>query len=233
MSWFDEMQQEFHQKRANTVPTNPTKAPSVSFVGTDQVRSEQKTQNRERELVARFCQLVRSRGVDEGIYIETGKALAMLRPDSREEIQNGTADLDRRRTLATQIAQRVVQERGNMIPVGWESMVLCEQCGPVWWTTDMAPAVSVCPWCDIRRAGKWFLRPEVKCGECRHFTRDRTNPPGGLGVCQVDAPLAGLCFPHSRKQCPAWQPLETAPVDDNVRTEVRTSNENDDPTAAI
>ena len=171
------------------------------------------------ENLNRFARLDHSFGVDEGISTEAGKALAMLSIENREAIQAGAADLARRRTLANNIAQRVVRERG-MIPAGWEAMVLCEQCGPVWWTADAAPTALGCPWCDLYSAGRWFPRPEVQCGECRHFTRDRINPPGGLGVCQVDVPLAGLCFPHSRKQCPAWQPHEIASVGGKTGTQL-------------
>ena len=188
-------------------------------------RESRESQGGKSENLSRFASMVRSRGVDEGIYIEPGKALAMLSVENREAIQNGTADLDRRRTLATNIAHHVVRERG-MTPVGWEAVVLCEQCGPVWWTADAAPAVSACPWCDMYSAGRWFPRPEVRCGECRHFTRDQINPPGGLGVCQIAAPLAGLCFPYSRKQCPAWKPYESAAAGGKARIKLLVSGGN-------
>ena len=52
------------------------------------------------ENLNRFARLAQSFGVDEGIYIEAGKALAMLSIENREAIQAGAADLARRRTLA-------------------------------------------------------------------------------------------------------------------------------------
>lgn len=48
------------------------------------------------------------------------------------------------------------------------------------------------------------IAPGASCGRCRHFERDRINPPGGLGRCRCDAPAShrpGSLWPRGEIQC--------------------------------
>lgn len=103
------------------------------------------------------------------------------------------------------------RERGQ-IPAGETARGMCRRCGPIWIGPEVAacapiadgwPQVLGCPWCHVRNR-QAIPRPEVTCGECRHFVRDRINPDGGLGRCG-----AGLDpevpYPHARRQCKSWR----------------------------
>ncbi|MDT8320748.1 MAG: hypothetical protein RQ826_09520 [Xanthomonadales bacterium] len=45
--------------------------------------------------------------------------------------------------------------------------------------------------------------PEVTCSDCRHFIRDKINPPQGIGRCGVGQD--GLLYPNIKRRCPGFQ----------------------------
>jgi hypothetical protein len=231
MTWFTDLQRELQRKRANPVLTKLPKAPFVSIGSTGEARLKKKTQSPGTDSTPRFFHLVQAVGAEQGIFIEAGKALAMLSPEGRQAVQGGAVDSARLRALAGDLVRRVMIERG-LVPAGWLAVVVCEQCGPVWLAPESGPTVPACPWCGLYAAGHYFPRPAVQCGECRHFTRDTINPGGGLGECQASTRRPGLSFPHTKKPCPAWRPHESAVTGSNIRTELLVSGGENTPTVA-
>ena len=151
-----------------------------------------------------FCFSVRSFGVDQGVRLDNYVITEWLPEPDRERVQDGELGRKERSRMAHHLALRMVTARG-IVPDCWDVVCLCEQCGPVWAPESSAANVSTCIWCDLRKARKWFPRPWMQCGQCRHLTRDRINPAGGLGSCGKGHDSEWLSFPHSEWPCADWR----------------------------
>ena len=105
------------------------------------------------------------------------------------------------------LERRTAMEAGH-VPEGWTTAALCEGCGPVWLWPDAARVVA-CPWCHVRKAGRYLPRPRMTCGECRYFIPDAINPPAGCGACGLALPYRrgerGR-YPFTPRHCPEFRP---------------------------
>lgn len=160
------------------------------------------------ERLADFAKLVDCLASHEGISIEPGDALAMLDPVDLQVVGDRVTTTTTRRVIASKIVEKTMCQRG-LLPTAWTTFAVCAQCGPVWLAEGEPTECPSCPWCGPVQAQRRIPRPVVECGECRHFTPDTINPPGGLGDCgNRTAAAPGLSWPFTTKQCPVWQPLE-------------------------
>lgn len=114
-------------------------------------------------------------------------------------------------TCLTMLADTAERHAGR-VPAGHTAPVHCEQCGPVWDHPDrvaMMPIVSGwpralgCPWCMVRKAGRYIPGPPVACEGCAHFTPDTINPDTGMGDCHAGN---GIHYPMARHPCGSHSP---------------------------
>ena len=108
-----------------------------------------------------------------------------------------------------------LRERGRR-PDDETTPALCTHCGPVWVAPEVAavaptvdgwPRVLGCLWCRLRQT---IPRPQVHCGDCRHFLRDSINPDGGMGSCtggHVSRPNESLPYPQAERRCGQFRPV--------------------------
>ncbi len=106
------------------------------------------------------------------------------------------------------------------VPQGDTAAILCQHCGPVYVHPSIADVLPVvngwpraldCPWCFIRKAGRYIPHPPVACATCRHFQADTINPAAGMGRCAIDAARAQdpPTYPSTSRHCGSWRPTET------------------------
>jgi hypothetical protein len=151
-----------------------------------------------------FVNLVRSFGIDHGICFDRYHIKDQLSAIARERVLAEECGKAERRRLARNLALEMVMARG-VVPAEWTAIAICSACGPVWAAPDLGANIEVCPWCDLRQAGRWFPRPRMQCGKCRNFQPDTINPAGGLGSCRAGFDAKGLCYPKTRPPCPSWR----------------------------
>lgn len=86
------------------------------------------------------------------------------------------------------------QRRAGRVPKDDTATLLCRSCGPVFVHPAIAAAMPTvagipralgCPWCFVPNIQNNMAipRPQVTCGTCRHFGRDKVNPSAGMGSC--------------------------------------------------
>jgi len=178
-----------------------TKAPSVSSVS-KQDGDARETEAENAGLRLRLLAIARAALIDD-------QAVTGLPDDDINGCVGLSDDVLRAYVLA--LRDSLHRERGRC-PEGETARAMCKHCGPIWLSTEVAacapavdgwPQVLGCPWCHVKNR-RAIPRPEVTCGECTFFERDRINPDGGLGRCG-----AGLepetPYPHARRQCEAWR----------------------------
>jgi len=119
-----------------------------------------KTDTSCKHVLARFCSLVRHAGISNGKLLDDVEILRELDAEGIRELANASREV--RIAWATAVAHRLIRHRG-LVPAGWDKIAHCESCGPVYSYYD-ANCIS-CPWCELRRAGKWFSRPRVSLVE--------------------------------------------------------------------
>lgn len=95
----------------------------------------------------------------------------------------------------------------GMAPTGWDAARYCRLCGPVLLWPNCPPIVQACPWCFRRKAGRYVPRPQVTCGDCRHYLPDPLNPTAGGGDC---AQGHGGHWPKQRHRCEGFTPVEAS-----------------------
>lgn len=105
--------------------------------------------------------------------------------------------------------QATADRQLGFVPAGERAGLLCDQCGPVWTTPDLAarmpryhgwPRASGCPWCLVapfRRRG-----PMVRCDGCVHFA---PNDNGGRGQCGLGH---GRYYPAHSHFCGDFSPVK-------------------------
>ena len=101
-------------------------------------------------------------------------------------------------------------------PSGWTAARYCRLCGPVLLWPDCPPIVLACPWCFRRKAGRYVPRPQVTCGDCRHYLPDPLNPTAGGGDC---AQGHGGHWPMQRHRCDRFTPVRGITMIDTLRIE--------------
>ena len=124
-----------------------------------------------------------------------------------------TADLAEHECRAIEYAEDVAHLRKKGIrPPSYTDEATCDHCGPVYLWRDAPHRVAACPWCRNTRLGLPVPRPQVACADCRYFEVDPVGY-GGIGLCQSGGPQPGqmLRYPHARRQCTNFIPLETTP----------------------
>lgn len=95
----------------------------------------------------------------------------------------------------------------GIVPAEWRAVAHCEGCGPVHLWEPLR--VIACPWCRVRKAGKYMPRPMVRCGDCRHHVPDGVNPPGGCGACGLGLPYRSgerARYPSAERYCAEYRP---------------------------
>jgi len=98
---------------------------------------------------------------------------------------SGDLSADTLRDFAKALSWRWEMNQGKA-PTHYTRAALCVCCGPIWhWIEG---TFLSCPWCQNRESGDPIPRPPVACRECRHWSPDKINPPGGLGSCVVRTP---------------------------------------------
>lgn len=147
------------------------------------------------------------------------RALIHRLPDADIEL---CAALPKRtlRAYVRALADSALREQGKR-PDDETARGLCVTCGPVWLEPNVArvvpviagwPTVVGCPWCLVRKAGRYLPRPTVTCGECAHFVRDTINPDEGMGSCGAGCEPSRL-YPNVNRCCASMRPSSSAILD--------------------
>ena len=64
------------------------------------------------------------------------------------------------------------------------------------------PRVLGCPWCHVRKAGKYVPRPRIHCAACTHYVPDDVNPAGGAGHCGLKpTDMYRVHYPKQKHRC--------------------------------
>ena len=102
------------------------------------------------------------------------------------------------------------------VPTSETEPIICTGCGPVWVTPEVAAVLPVingtplalgCPWCHVRKTGKYVPRPRVQCVACTHYVPDDVNPAGGAGHCGLKPThIHRMHYPKKRHRCADWRP---------------------------
>ncbi len=114
-------------------------------------------------------------------------------------------------------AADVIAERmAGHVPVDETAPALCVHCGPVWLAPEVAalmpqingmPRVLGCPWCHVRKAGKYVPRPRIHCAACTHYVPDDVNPAGGAGHCGLKpTDMYRMHYPKQKHRCADYMP---------------------------
>ena len=104
----------------------------------------------------RLIQLAIEEGIYEhGLKLDERELSALVPPSNWNDTANCTSQ--ELRAWGELLALRAVRYRG-IVPKGWDQVAHCRNCGPVW--CRMPGAWDLCPWCEQKRAGKWFPQPE-------------------------------------------------------------------------
>ena len=97
--------------------------------------------------------------IQAGIYehalvLEEKEVAALVPPSDWRDTANCT--LEELKAWGACLALRAVRYRGK-IPAGWDQVANCDNCGLVY--SFAAGDCLACPWCELKRAGKWFPAP--------------------------------------------------------------------------
>jgi len=134
--------------------------------------------------------------------VTPGFVLSALAPEDKVDWHSGNLSADTLLAFATALSWR-----REMEPRGSPGPAVCRPCGPIWhWREG---TYLSCPWCRNRESGRPIPRPPVACRECRHWSPDKINPPGGLGSCAIRTPASkrtGACWPRGEIICADWHP---------------------------
>jgi hypothetical protein len=98
--------------------------------------------------------------IEEGIYehalkLEEKEVAALVPPSDWRDTEQCTPE--ELKAWGMHLALRAIRYRGQ-VPTGWDQIANCNYCGPVW--CRMPGEWDLCPWCEQKRAGKWFPQPE-------------------------------------------------------------------------
>ena len=100
---------------------------------------------------------------DQSIQLEEKEIAALVPPSDWKDTEQCTTD--ELKAWGAALAMRAVRYRGK-IPRGWNQVANCAQCGPVY--SFAAGECLACPWCELKRAGKFVPVPESKYGVNTH-----------------------------------------------------------------
>lgn len=143
--------------------------------------------------------------VCKDLPVTPGFVLSALSREDKEDWHRGEIPDATLEAFAKALFEERERDQGRR-PSDYTERAVCRQCGPVWhWRKG---AFGSCIWCRNRINDNPIPRPPVACRECRHWSPDRINPPGGLGSCAIRAPAskrAGACWPGSEVACPEWR----------------------------
>jgi hypothetical protein len=104
---------------------------------------------------AKLVSLAVQSGIFEQGYLLDEKEIAALVPPSDwRDVSH--CSIDELKTWAAALAMRAVRYRGK-VPRGWDKVANCAHCGPVY--SFAAGDCLACPWCELKRVGKWFPIP--------------------------------------------------------------------------
>lgn len=104
----------------------------------------------------RLIQLAIEEGIYEhGLKLGEREVAALVPPADWKDTEQCTRE--ELKAWGAALALRAIRYR-SQVPTGWDKIVNCKNCGPVY---SFAPGDCLaCPWCELKRAGKWFPRPD-------------------------------------------------------------------------
>ena len=97
---------------------------------------------------------VQSGVFNHGIRLHEKEVSALVPPSDFRDVAR--CDPEELQAWADALAIRAVRYCGK-VPRGWDKVAHCAHCGPVY--SFAAGDCLGCPWCELRRAGKWFPVP--------------------------------------------------------------------------
>ena len=92
---------------------------------------------------------------EHGLKLEKKEIAGLVPPSDWNDADNCT--LEELKAWGACLAMRAVRYRGQ-VPNGWDQVANCKHCGPVY--QYAAGDYQFCPWCELKRAGKWFPAPQ-------------------------------------------------------------------------
>ncbi len=108
------------------------------------------------------------------------------------------------------------ERMAGRVPADETMIIICGGCGPVWASPDVAAVLPVvngapralgCPWCHVRKAGRYVPRPRVHCATCTHYVPDDVNPAGGAGHCgPKPTDIHRMHYPKQQHRCADYTP---------------------------
>ena len=104
---------------------------------------------------AKLVRLAVQSGVfEQGYLLDEKEIAALVPPTDWRDVSH--CSVDELKAWAAALAMRAVRYRGK-VPHGWDKVANCTHCGPVY--SFAAGDFLACPWCELKRAGKWFPVP--------------------------------------------------------------------------
>ena len=94
---------------------------------------------------------------DQGYKLEENEIKKLVPPSDWRDVSR--CEPEELQAWAACLALRAIRYRGK-VPTGWDQIALCANCGPVY--SFAAGDCLACPWCELKRAGKWFPVPMGK-----------------------------------------------------------------------
>lgn len=125
----------------------------------------------------RLLKAIREQGFPDAVLARDDSG-----PDQLQQLND--AEL---RAYACALGRAAIMDTGRR-PGDYTQPAVCQGCGPVWLWPGVPTALTACPWCARRRAGRPIPRPPVRCGDCSHFVPDPINASAGTGSCGVGLP---------------------------------------------
>jgi len=92
---------------------------------------------------------------EHGLQFTEQEVAALVPPSDWRDAEKCTPE--ELKAWGALLALRAVRNRG-IVPDGWDQIAHCAACGPVY--ALVAGECVYCPWCEMKRAGKWFPQPE-------------------------------------------------------------------------
>ena len=103
---------------------------------------------------------IQSGVTDHGLQLGEEEVASLVPPSDLRDVSK--CEPEELQAWAACLALRAVRYRGK-VPTGWDQIANCANCGPVY--SFAAGDCLACPWCELKRAGKWF--PAPKEGEAK------------------------------------------------------------------
>ena len=94
---------------------------------------------------------------DHGLQLGEEEITSLVPPSDLRDVSK--CEPQELKAWAACLALRAVRYRGK-VPSGWDQVAQCANCGPVY--SFAAGDCLACPWCELKRGGKWFPVPRKR-----------------------------------------------------------------------